>query len=182
MVDEVRPGEMRVANNGRGETVLHVHRWPIAAELPRTCSSLCADREPVNLQPPWRGTDDAAKIGQRLAAKDGQTSGKAKGRVLYLIETAPLQGGTQRVCAAALLSVKDAKTFRLYRMCFNADVIAAQHQYDSVQLVRCARRLAATAGARLQMLVPPQSKPGDLKLLYEFASVTRDAYGRSWLS
>lgn len=102
-----------------------MHLWPYTTALPRTCSSVCAHREPVEtLSPAWTAPQDADAIGERLAGGGGSDmTGKDKGRVLYLIERTPLRG-THRVAAVALLSVPDRRLFRLYRMCFNEDVIS----------------------------------------------------------
>src|SRR3954447_23666408 len=97
-------GIVNVSKNGRGETLFSVHRWPYAPRERVVCASTCADQEGVNLSPEWLRPDDAGHIGRRLAASQpqgsrrkskrhkggGQTTGKAKGRVLYVIEDEPI--------------------------------------------------------------------------------------------
>jgi hypothetical protein len=171
---------LNVRSNARGETILDVHRWPAAGTV-FVCSSICASREPdLLLDPEWCRPDDAAQIHRRLAPATDQTSGADKGRVLYAIEPRPLAGGL-RTSAAALLSV-DGRALRLFRLCFSAEVPTVQQPVDATLLVECARELAATGGQQLQMLVPPNARPGDVAAQFGFANgTTSDRFRQIWV-
>jgi hypothetical protein len=155
-------GRLRVRTNARRETVFDVHAWSVTGSWPQICSSVCAEKENVpTLSPEWRSQGDADEIGGRLA------TGRAKGRVLYLIDQ--VLGGGYHVTAAALLHRKDPNLFRVYRFCFSAAALEEperRQQYDSVKLVGAARALADQAGAKLEVIVPPRAKAGELCKMY----------------
>ena len=157
-------GRLRVRTNGRRDTVFEVHSWPGTSRWPRVCSSVCAaqcaQRAAIpTLSPEWRKADDADKIGERLSSRDDNTSGQAKGRVLYLFDQ---RIGGHHVSAAALLHRETTHLIQLYRVCFNDTIPTSEHGYASVRLVTAAKALAVEAAAVLEVLLPPNAQAHDV--------------------
>lgn len=148
--------------------------------MPYVCSSHCASREGIDLSPGWTQPGDKAAISDRLSAKDKGPSGADKGRVLYLIGSVPLGQGN-RVEGVALLSVRPAKLYQLYRICFNQSLISYDRPLVASDLVQAAFELASKGDAKLHMKVPHGGDPGPLCVTFGFNGTTKDARGGLWM-
>jgi hypothetical protein len=140
------------------------------------CSSICARREGVDtLTPEWAKDQDGGEISKRLAGR-----GKAKGRVLYLMDRTPLKQ-SYRVVGVALLTRKKPRVYGLYRLCFNGDVSGQDQTWASVELVNAAKDLAAAGSARLHLLVPSGMKPGEMCKAFSLSGGSYKERGETWV-